>query len=127
MGSPAEVRSKRPAIGTPIVLIVCKADPLQQKRRVRMDGNSSANPAQFDSPFKDGDLQPTRPQGERGRQGPAARPLVTMGAILAGLLPLRRHDLPEARDKASTWSLFGRHLLVIKHNSPAKSRAAARG
>jgi hypothetical protein len=36
--------------------------------RVRMDGNSSANLAQFDSLFKDGDLQPTRPQGERGRQ-----------------------------------------------------------
>ena len=47
---------------------VCKADPLQQKRRVRMDGNSSANLAQFDSLFKDGDLQPTLPQGECGRQ-----------------------------------------------------------
>jgi hypothetical protein len=33
-----------------------------------MDGNSGANPAQFDSLFKDCDLQPTRPQGERGRQ-----------------------------------------------------------
>jgi hypothetical protein len=47
---------------------VCKADTPQQKRRVRMDGNSSANLAQFDSLFKDGDLQPTLPQGERGRQ-----------------------------------------------------------
>ena len=41
---------------------------MQQKRRVRMNGNSSANLAQFGSLFKDGDLQPTRPQGERGRQ-----------------------------------------------------------
>jgi hypothetical protein len=32
------------------------------------NGNSSANLAQFDSLFKDGDLQPTLPQGERGRQ-----------------------------------------------------------
>jgi hypothetical protein len=33
-----------------------------------MDGNSGTNPAQVDSLFKDCDLQPTRPQGERGRQ-----------------------------------------------------------
>jgi hypothetical protein len=37
-------------------------------RSVRMDGNSSANLAQFDSLSKDGDLQPTLPKGERGRQ-----------------------------------------------------------
>ena len=68
MGSPTEVRSKRPRSAVYLLDAVCKAYPLQQKRRVRIDGNSSANLAQFDGLFKDGNLQPTRPQGERRRQ-----------------------------------------------------------
>ena len=71
MGSPTEVR-KQEACDRHAYLLdaVCKADTLQQKRRVRMDGNSSANLAQFDGLFKDGDLRPTRPPAERGRQAP---------------------------------------------------------
>ena len=47
---------------------VCEADPLQQKRGVRKNRNPGANLALFTGLFKDGDVQSTRPQGERSRQ-----------------------------------------------------------
>ena len=59
---------------------------MQQKRGVRMDGNPGANLAQFTSLFKDGDVQSTRPQGERGRQA-------TNPAANDGDLKWLRHDL----------------------------------
>jgi hypothetical protein len=47
-------------------------------------------------------------------------------AILTGLAGSRAHT-PTARDKASTWSLSGRHLLIVKHKIPAKHCQTARG
>jgi len=47
---------------------VCEADPLQQKPGIRLNRNPDANFALFTGLFDDGDIQSTRPQGERSRQ-----------------------------------------------------------
>ena len=41
---------------------------MEQKHCIGKDGNSRASVAQFAGLFVDGDVQSTRPQGERSRQ-----------------------------------------------------------
>jgi hypothetical protein len=65
---------------------VCEANPLQQKRGVRMNRNPGANLAHFAGLFKNGDVQSTRPQSERSRQG-------SNSAAHDGDLKLLRHHL----------------------------------